>query len=128
MINRNPETLSELRLVRNVLAISKYYTVSQEFIDEAYDFLKAGSSRHIAGYTSTISFYEGSKVVKSFQVDRPISSIDGIYVSATTLRITPHYTPSSYSGFGGGSSFGSSSGSSWSGSSSNNNNNNNNNH
>ena len=115
MIKKNPETLNEIKAVRNVLSIAKYYNVSQEFIDEAYDFIIASSNHSIRCGTSSISFYDGAQMVKTFAVDRPQMSIDGLTVTAILLTVIPHYVPMSSGGGGGGWSSG--------GGSSNNNNN-----
>ena len=125
MINRNPETLNEIRIVRNVLSLSNYYNVSQEFLDKAYDFLKESKDHEIRSDVTGIHFYKGSAVIQSFRATLTSATIDGLILSATALTIIPHYVPHSYSSSSSSSSSGGSSGG---GSSNNNNNNNNNNH
>ena len=95
MIKTNPETLNEIKAVKNVLTIAKYYNVSQEFLDEAYDYIMANKEHKIQGQITQIKFMNGNTTEKIFSVDRPSMSIDGLILTATFLSIIPHYTPSS---------------------------------
>lgn len=116
MMKKNPETYNELKLVNNLLRLSSYYAVSQEFLDEAYDFLMKDKNNKIQAGKTLIRFVEGSNIVKEFSAQLKTLTIDGLVLTASILTIIPHYEPSSYSSGGSG------------GGSSNNNNNNNNNH
>ena len=44
---KNPETYKELIQVNNILKITEYYNVSQDFIEEAYNFILSDSSNLI---------------------------------------------------------------------------------
>ena len=102
MIKKNPETYAEVMALKNVLEITKYYNVSQEFLDAAYDFLMADKTNRISISKGSISFYNASgNNIKSYTADNT-SLIDGLVLTALTLTIIPHYTSSSGSGGGGG--------------------------
>lgn len=118
MLNKKPETYNELILSRNILAISHYYQVSQEFIDEAYDFIVANPTGSIVCGEDRITFKnEQASIIKVFAATSlRKNEIDALIVKKDNLNIVPHYTSSSSSGSGGSSS------------NNNNNNNNNNNH
>lgn len=117
MIKTNPETLNEMRALRNIMTINKYYSVSEEFLNQAYDFIIEKKTNIIRCNTTEITFNQGLKTIKTFKCKPPIQGIDGLIVKQTSITIIPHYEPSHYTGGG-----------SYSGGSSNNNNNNNNNH
>ena len=105
MLNRNPETLNEIRTVRNILAITRYYDVSQSFLDEAYDFIVANPGNTIKISNNLISFTDvNNSLVKTFNIqnekglaERILNSltepkIDGLVLTAKMLKIIPHYT------------------------------------
>lgn len=116
MIKKNPETYNELRTVHNLMQLNSYYKVSQEFLDEAYDFIMLNPNNTINCGKTDIRFVKtNGETTKTFETNHTSTVIDGLIVSSTSLTIIPHYNLHSYSGGGGSSS-------------NNNNNNNNNNH
>ena len=69
MLNRNPETYNEIKTVNNILQISNYYTVSQNFLDNAYDFLMQDPKNKINCLKTLIHFQDASgKNVKSYTI------------------------------------------------------------
>ena len=54
---KKPETYNELKVVKNVLAITKYYNVSKEFLDEAYDFVMKDKKNYIQCMKTKIVFH-----------------------------------------------------------------------
>lgn len=118
MLKKNPETYNEIKTVSNILKITEHYHVSEEFLDEAYDFIVENDKNSIKCLKTIIHFVgaDGTNV-KTFTVDNVFGGIDGMVITKSSLTIVPHYTPYTYSSGSGGSS-----------SNNNNNNNNNNNH
>ena len=115
-MNKEPETYEELIRRKRCINLTKYYELTQDDLNEIYNFLET----HKDGYTkcgsNTILFMINGnstpiKVINTKCID---ATIDGIVMSDSIFNIIPHYVPTSYSGYSGGSSS--------------NNNNNNNNH
>lgn len=116
---KNPETYKELIQVNNILKITEYYNVSQDFIEEAYNFILSDSSNLIECSIDKIFFKDKSyDIVKTFDVTMKVAyKIDGLIIYDQYIEIINRYVSS-----GGSSGYG---GMSYGGSSSNNNNNNN---
>ena len=104
MLNRNPQTYHEIVSVKNVLELAKYYEVSEEFLDEAYDFISASKENTIVADINYIFFKKNNIITKQFTANLKTSSIDGLTITSTLLTVIPHYTPSSGSYSGGSSS------------------------
>ena len=114
MLKRNPETYNEVVHLRKMLELAKYYQVSSEVLDEISDFVLESPKNIVICDTNSIVLKSGENIYKTFQANKISNIIDGLKLSAVSLIVIPHYTPSSGGGYSGGSS-------------SNNNNNNNNN-
>lgn len=117
MLKRNPETYNELILSRNILSISRHYQVSQEFIDEAYDFLITNQNGAIVGGRDKIIFKDDKGAIQKIFSANLLNPqlVDSLTITKSGINIVSHYSSSSGSSSGGSSS-------------NNNNNNNNNNH
>ncbi|MBP3460980.1 MAG: hypothetical protein J6K21_01025, partial [Bacilli bacterium] len=113
MINRQAKTYNEIIRKKRCYELTKYFYITDEEINEIYDFLSESKENEIRTSNKYINFVKGSNVIKTKEANARINSFDAIVLSSTLFRITPHYTSSSSSG-------------GFSGSSSNNNNNNNN--
>ena len=118
MLNRNPETYNEIVHLKKMLDLAKYYQISAEVMDEISDFILASPKNTVVCDKTRIVLKANGVEQKTFAAAKISSAIDGLTLSAASLVVIPHYTPSSGGGgySGGGSS------------NNNNNNNNNNNH
>ena len=116
MLNRNPETYNEIVHLRKMLDLAKYYSLSEETLDEVSDFVLADPKNTVVCDASRMVLKANGVDQKTFAVAKKSSTIDGLTLSLASLVVIPHYTPSSSrsGGYSGG------------GSSNNNNNNNNN--
>ena len=114
-MNKEPETDEELIRKKMCIDLTKYYELSQNDLEQIYDFLEKNPKGTVK-CAENISLINGNDTANAITIITKCinSTIDGIIMTNTLFNIIPHYTPTSYSGYSGGSS-------------SNNNNNNNNN-
>ena len=113
---KEPETYEELIRKKRCIDLTKYYELSENELDQIYDFLTTNKNGTVRCGNGNIALVVGNNIEEATViVARCISTaIDGIVMSNSLFNVIPHYTSSSdYSSSGG--------------SSSNNNNNNNNN-
>ena len=111
---KEPETYNELVRVKQCMDLATHYSLSEETLNEVYDFLTLNAANYLIANKSVLAFMNGNGVLsKSIPAALKDYSIDGLKLTNTGMTLFPHYTPSS-GGYSGGSS-------------SNNNNNNNNN-
>ncbi len=61
MLKTNPETYRELKAMKNATEIAKYYNVSTNFVDDAYDFLIADPGNEIRIDDDIITFRDNQK-------------------------------------------------------------------
>ena len=125
MLRVKPETYNEIVRAKQCYDLTSYYKLSEEQLQEIYDFLGESKSNSILGYASQLSFRTFKGVVKTMTVTRKNFSFSSITVTSTALSVVALMTYSR--SYGGGSSSRSRSSSSSGGWSSNNNNNKNNN-
>ena len=111
---KEPETYNELVRVKQCMDLASHYSVSEDTIDEIYNFMSLNPANYLTATASVISLISATgNIFKSIPTYLKDSSIDGLKLTNSGFTLYPHYTPSSGSYSGG--------------SSSNNNNNNNNN-
>ena len=114
MIDKKPKTYNEIIRMKKCYTLTKYFSnITENTFNEIYNFLGESPDNTIIANQNTLSFVNGTTVIKAISLVPLNSSFDNITISHNGISIVPHYSPSS--------------GSSFSGSSSNNNNNNNNN-
>lgn len=98
MIKKKPETYNEIILVRNILEFTKYYEVSQTFIDDAYDFLIADKKNIISCNDDTITFLDGmGTVVKEYYaIQTIVNRLGSLTLTPTSINVVtrPDYSPS----------------------------------
>ena len=98
MIKKNPETYNEIVLVKNILELTKYYNVSQTFIDDAYDFLITDKKNVISCNDETITFRDDmGTAVKEYYASQTIENRLGtITLTSTSINIVnrPGYSSS----------------------------------
>lgn len=112
-MKKEPETYEELIRQKRCVDLIKSYDLSEDELEQIYDFLTNNPNGQVSGGKDSLSLKIGTDV-KAVIVAKCIdSSIDGLVMSNDYFRVIPHYTPSSSYKSSGGSS-------------SNNNNNNNN--
>lgn len=113
---KEPETYEELIRKKRCIDLTKYYELSEDELEQIYDFLTENKNGVVKCGDQNIALVVGDNNAEATVIlARCISTaIDGIVMSNNTFNVISHYTSSSdYSSSGG--------------SSSNNNNNNNNN-
>ncbi len=114
-MNKEPETYEELIRKKRCIDLVKYYELSEEDLDEIYNFLETYPDGSVnCGEKISLLKKGETTPFKIVDTKKTAPYIDGILMGNTYFNIINHYEPSSYSGYSGGSS-------------SNNNNNNNNN-
>ena len=113
MLNKNPETYNEIVHLKKMLVLAENYALSNEVINEVSDFILSNPKNTVVCDSTNMILKSNGAEYKKFEVIKMSKDIDGLTLSAKSLVIIPHYTPSSGGGYSGGSS-------------SNNNNNNNN--
>ena len=104
MLNRNPETYNEIVHLKKMLDLAKYYALSAEVMDEVSDFILANPKNSVVCDSSNMVLKSNGAEYKTFAVAKTSSAIDGLTLTAKSLVIVPHYTPSSGGGYSGGSS------------------------
>ena len=122
-MNKEPETYEELIRQKRCYDLTKHYKITEQGLEQIYEFLKNNPKGKVAGDKTKICLSNGLKVITVITAMCFDSSIDGIVMTNDSFRIIPHYVPSSsYSSWGSSGGF-----SSNNNNNKNNNNNNNNN-
>ena len=127
-----PETYNELIRQKSVLELKKYYPLSEEIINEIYNFLSENIENTIQGTKKSILLKNSTGIVKTINIIPSNSWFSSIEITNNLIKVVPlnmnvkgmNTYGSRGSSFGGSGSSHSSFGGS-SGFSSNNNNNNN---
>ena len=105
-MKNEPETYEELIRKKRCIDLTKYYELSEEELEQIYNFLKDNKNGEVRCAQNISLVSENNPTNATIIMSKCMtSSIDGIIMSNQKFTVIPHYTPSSsYSSSGGSSS------------------------
>ena len=103
MLEKTDLTYRELVNKKKLSEIIKNYNVTQELYDYLYKFMMEHKNYKFDCGNNVIKVFDNFKLVDTLPISKTSISIDGLIVSATVLKIIPHYVASRSSSYGGSS-------------------------
>ena len=105
MISNKPLTYSDIIRKKYCYTLANNFYMTQEILDEIYDFLSSDSSNYVSTTSTIITLYnKDNSIYKTIPANAKNTLFDSIKIDNKNIVIIPHYNPSSSGSSGGGSS------------------------